>query len=556
MNKNGSRLSMIRLFLFFSFIICTLEAQRLDSALQNLERFDQKHLQDYIDKELNQSNKEQNIKPNNIINSQNSHKYFFKSIIFEKTKLNLKENIEIIKTYENRILTTQDILDIISKTTNNLIKKGYSTSAVTIKQIDQINQILILEVKVGKIDNILLNNNLNDRRLKTLPLKNGSVFNIFDLDQAIENLNNASINTISNIQASNQYGFSNIYLQTQDQPFEFYTNMDNSGQSDMGEYRSSIAITSNNIFNINDSFNLTYSKNFPFAKSGYDEELYFASLSIPINNSKILFSFSNSRTSTKAYGYASEYTRKNNIYRYKIGLKHILTRINKTKVSIYSNINIKETKNTIDDIILETSSGRYNSISIGIETLSSISNGSIFSQLEYSKGVKLFGSRGNIKNSPYDTEFDIIKIPLSIQKYIYSNQNYGLLLKSNFATFYSKDSLLFADKFSIGSEYTVRGFKDSSVSLDYGTYLNNTLYLKLFDTNKYIQSFSPFIGIDFGYGRDYYLPNSDKLIGIAYGILYNIGNLNIKATFSKPIKKSSNMPDEKSPFYLDISFAI
>ena len=46
MNKNGSRLSMIRLFLFFSFIICTLEAQRLDSALQNLERFDQKHLQD------------------------------------------------------------------------------------------------------------------------------------------------------------------------------------------------------------------------------------------------------------------------------------------------------------------------------------------------------------------------------------------------------------------------------------------------------------------------------------------------------------------------------
>ena len=248
---------MIRLFLFFSFIICTLEAQRLDSALQNLERFDQKHLQDYIDKELNQSNKEQDIKPNNIINSQNSHKYFFKSIIFEKTELNLKENIEIIKTYENRILTTQDILDIISKTTNNLIKKGYSTSAVTIKQIDQINQILILEVKVGKIDNILLNNNLNDRRLKTLPLKNGSVFNIFDLDQAIENLNNASINTISNIQASNQYGFSNIYLQTQDQPFEFYTNMDNSGQSDMGEYRSSIAITSNNIFNINDSFNLS-----------------------------------------------------------------------------------------------------------------------------------------------------------------------------------------------------------------------------------------------------------------------------------------------------------
>jgi len=123
MNKNGSRLSMIRLFLFFGFIICALEAQRLDSALQNLERFDQKHLQDYIDKELNQSNKEQDIKPNNIINSQNSHKYFFKSIIFEKTELNLKENIEIIKTYENRILTTQDILDIISKTTNNLIKK-------------------------------------------------------------------------------------------------------------------------------------------------------------------------------------------------------------------------------------------------------------------------------------------------------------------------------------------------------------------------------------------------------------------------------------------------
>lgn len=427
---------------------------------------------------------------------------------------------------------------------------------MTIKEIDPKNKKLILEVKIGRIENILLNDNLNDRRLKTLPLRKNQIFNIFDLDQSIENLKNASLDVTSNIEAAENYGYSNVFFKTKDENFNLYTNFDNSGQSKDSRYKSSLAYTHNNLLKLNDSISLTYSRSFPFEKNHYKESLYSALFSIPINNTKITFSYSRSYTSSLVKGENVDYKRKSNIDKYKIEIKQTIARIDKTKISAYSNINIKNTKNKIDDNLLETSSGRYSNIAIGIEAVSPIQNGSVFGQLEYSRGVKLFGSRGNLEGSPYNTEFNIISARLSLQKYLYANENIAFLLKSNLAGFYSNKPLLSADKFEIGSEYTVRGFKDSSVALDYGGYLNNTIYLKILSGNKYIRGFSPFIGLDVGYGRDYFLSAPDKLVGFAYGFSYSLGNFNIKATFSKPLKKSSNMPKEKAPFYLNISYYI
>lgn len=549
---------MMKTLFFSSIAFSVLLAERAnDGAIQSLDLFDQKQRQEYIDIELEEALKQENkIDSNSILNTNSSNTYFFKEIVFEKTELNLKENVKLVKQYENKIITTQDILDIISKTSNNLIRKGYSTSVVTIKQIDKENQRLILEVKIGRINNILLNDNANDRRLKVLPMVKGDIFNIFNLDQSIENLNNASMDTTSKIQASEQYGYSDVYLNTQDQMYNLYANFDNSGQNEEYKYKSSLSYTHNNLLNLNDTINFTYSKSLPFSRKNYNERLYSTAFSIPVNNTKLSFSFSGSNTRNLINGEAGEYLRKSKIDRYKIGIKQTLTRIDKTKISAYANLNIKNNKNKIDDNLLETSSGRYSNIAIGLEATSSISRGSVFAQLEYSKGLKIFGSRGNTQDSAYNTEFNIIKALLSIQKYIYADNNFGLLLKSNFALSYSNKPLLYADKFEVGSEYTVRGFKYSSAAWDYGGYLNNTISLKLFQGHKYIKGFSPFIGLDFGYGKDYLLPKADKLIGLAYGFSYDIGNFNIKATFSKALKKSKDMPKEKPPFYLNISFSI
>ncbi len=118
---------------------------------------------------------------------------------------------------------------------------------------------------------------------------------------------------------------------------------------------------------------------------------------------------------------------------------------------------------------------------------------------------------------------------------------------------YSNEPLLYADKFLIGDEYTVRGFKESSAALDYGAYSNNTIYLQFLNAPKYLRVLEPFVGLDMGYGRDYLLPNKDFLAGIAFGFRYNLNHLSLNLTASKALHKSSNMPSETIPIYLRAS---
>lgn len=112
---------------------------------------------------------------------------------------------------------------------------------------------------------------------------------------------------------------------------------------------------------------------------------------------------------------------------------------------------------------------------------------------------------------------------------------------------------MYADKFLIGDEYTVRGFKESSAALDYGAYSNNTIYLQFLNVPKYLRALEPFVGLDMGYGRDYLLSNKDFLAGVAFGFRYNLNHLSLNLTASKALHKSSNMPSETIPIYLRAS---
>ncbi|EDI9878775.1 hemolysin activation protein, partial [Campylobacter coli] len=108
---------------------------------------------------------------------------------------------------------------MIKELTNFIVAKGYSTSSVTIDGIDQERDILFLDLKYGFVGEVYLNGDNNTTRLDFgMPLKKGDKFNIYDLDTGIENLNNGARDVKIAVKASENYGYSDIFINLKSKP--------------------------------------------------------------------------------------------------------------------------------------------------------------------------------------------------------------------------------------------------------------------------------------------------------------------------------------------------
>nr|WP_250489105.1 ShlB/FhaC/HecB family hemolysin secretion/activation protein [Campylobacter jejuni] len=461
----------------------------------------------------------------------------------------------ILKKYINQPLSVNDIYNMIKELTNFIISKGYSTSSVTIDKIDQKYHILFLDLQYGFVGEVYLNGDNNTTRIDFgVPLKKGDKFNIYDLDTAIENLNNGAKDVKISVKASENYGYSDVFINLKSKPPDLILDLDNSGYKNKGEYKASTYISLSNIFNLNDSIRFGFIKGLLKDMSKEREDVYVASYTLPIQGYQLSYSLQYSDNINVIEGNDNSFIKNTDTsLRHKIMLKKILHRTSKDKFSIYANLGIKDNINKIDNFRLESSSGRYSSIASGIEYSTLAFGGFLFLNLEYEKGIPFLDSKRDFKDSLYKIEFNKVNFNLSYQKSFYINDSLAFLYQNSLGASYSNEPLLYANKFLIGDEYTVRGFKESSAALDYGAYGNNTVYLQFLNVPKYLRALEPFVGLDMGYGKDYLLPNKDFLAGIAFGFRYNLNHFSLNLTASKALHKSSNMPNETIPIYLRAS---
>lgn len=555
-----NRLRRITFFCYL-FVIINLYANDINQQEQNiikqqermLDLYKKQQEQNYINRELESANKRDKLIQQEQENKENATQkvYFFKSIVLSNFSVSDELKNDIF-TYIERNLSAEDILEIIQKTTNYFVAKGYTTSIATIKKIDDEKKELILEMKWGYVDEIYLNDKEKAWQiLFGIPLKNNDKFNIFALDQGLDNLNNSSYFHNIQIKPSHKDGYSNIFIYDNFYAYGLNVSLDNSSSEDRGAFRLNIGYTQNNILNLNDSLNLFFIHRFIKQPRDNKENIYVLNYSIPFFYIKLLYSL---QYSSSNYRLTPSISNANDSLRHKVDLFWVIYRSQINKISLYANTSIKDNTNKIGDSRLESSSGRYTNISAGLEMISRIFNGSLFFNIEYQMGVPYLGAKKNSPQSIYDFEYRKFLFNLVYQKYIFSNQTLGISYKTSLSGSYSPKTLLTNDKMLVGDEYSVRGFKESSVAWDYGIYMNNTFSLTFLEPYSYLD-FEPFIGLDFAYGRDYLLPN-DTLVGVAVGIQYRLKNFSLSLTCSHALHKSSNMPDESMPFYLRASFAI
>lgn len=565
--KRSWKITLCLLTLLGSSSILNAATVQRDS-LNDIERtqrlLELRQKQDYINQQLMYPNRNKpKVEKDVLDNIEEGKKYLFTNIQLVGSNKLKKETDKIIKEYINTEMGKEDIYNLLIKLSNVFLVKGYSTTLVTLKSGNVNKGELIYEVKEGKVRDIKFmdkQEGFRDRlKIKTaFPMKKGELLNTRDMDQGIENMNVGGNNNVAEIVPTDEYGYSDIMIEENYTPTGFSIGMDNSSYKDKGRNKVNIGFSQDNILGINDVLTLNYIERLTKDREKDKESNYDIGLAFPIGYWKISYNYNlgdNYNTYTSDIG---SYKTESRTEKHKLKLSRVISRGQYQKTTIHTGLTVRDNKNTLNGLLLEVNSKKYANTSIAIDHTNRFLGGTIFGALEYERGVPWLGAEGDprpLKEGDYKIEYDKINFNLDWLRY-FNIKEHNFQYRLGIGGSYSDDRLLAVNQFTMGDEYTVRGFKESSVAGNKGVYLNNTLtYLGGKNTNEYLSMFKPFIGLDAGASRDRDLPNSDKIVGMALGVRFDIGHINGSLTYGIPLKWAEGMPHEKNPIYFNISYS-
>lgn len=542
-------------------------ASGIDRAQKDLERtqrlLELRQQQEYINQQLQYPNRVREEENENVIpDIEEGKKYIFTDIQLVGSKLYEKETRKIIKEYENIEMSKVDIYELLTKLSNVFLGKGYSTTLVTLKSGNIHTGQLVYEVKEGKVRDIKImgkEEGIKDRlRLKTaFPMKKGDLLTTQDMDQGIENMNIGGYNNVAEITPTEEYGYSDIIIEENYSPTGFSIGMDDSGYKDKGRNKINLNFSQDNILGVNDRLTLNYIERLTKDRDLDKESNYDIGYSFPIGYWKIAYNYNLGDTYNTTVSPLGAYKSESRSEKHKLKISRILSRGQYQKTTLHLGMEYKDNYNTLNGLVLNVSTKKYASTSIAIDHTNKFLGGTIFGMLEYERGVPWLGAEGDpkpLKEGDYKIEFDKINLNLDWLR-TFEAKGHAFQYKLGLGATYSEDRLLAAEQFTMGDEYTVRGFKESSVAGNKGIYINNTItYLGTQDMNRYLAMFKPFIGLDGGISRDKDLPTSDKIAGLALGIKFNAGSLNASFTYGIPLVWAKGMPHEANPIYFNMSY--
>lgn len=565
MTKNWRRILLCLLSLSGTIHAAVVPQRDTLSDIEKTQRLlELRQQQEYINQQLMYPNRKvEEKKENEILNMEDGKKYLFKKITLEGSNLYEKETKALIKKYENTEMSKQDIYELLTKLSNIYLAQGYSTTLVTIKSGNVNTGELVYQVKEGKVRDIKMlgkKTNLRDkmRIFGAFPIKKGDLLRTQDMDQGIENMNIGGYNNVTEITPTEEYGYSDILIEENYRPTGFSIGMDDSGYKDKGRNKVNINLSQDNILGLNDRFTANYIERLTKNRKLDKESNYDLGYSIPLGYWKIAYNYNLGDNYNTTISDLGSYKSESKSKKHKLKISRVLSRGQFQKTTLHLGVVHKDNFNTLNGLTLDVSTKKYSNTTIAIDHSNRFLGGTIFGMLEYERGVPWFGAEKDpspLKEGDYKIEYDKVNFNLDWMR-IFGIKEHNFQYRMGIGGTYSDDRLMSANQFTMGDEFTVRGFKESSVAGNKGVYMNNTItYLGTQNMNKFLAMFKPFIGLDGGVSRDRDLPTSDKIAGMALGVKFNMGYLNASFTYGIPLVWADGMPHEDNPIYFNMSYS-
>ena len=463
-----------------------------------------------------------------------------------------KTRVKLLAPWQNQCLNMAKISELTAHISDWYISRGYITSRAFLTEQDLSSGVLHIAVLEGKLQQIRLEG-VPSRTLKMIfPGLEGKILNLRDIEQGMEQLNRVRQTPVEiEILPGSQQGLSIVNLSaTPEFPVNGSVSFDNSGQKSTGTGQLSGALFFNNMLGLADKWFISGGRSSDFSSSK-DAQNVAAGVSVPYGYGLLDYSYSwsNYLSTINNNGYAWRSTGDSETHR--LTGSWVLFRNGDIKTAASLGLTHRINRNRLNDVLLETSSRKLSSVSLGINHTQKIASGVATFNPTFTQGVPWFGAEDdNDKQGDVPkAEFRKWSVSGSFQRPLTEK----LWWLSSLYFQWSPDRLYGSERLTLGGETSVRGYKEQYISGDNGGYWRNEVNYSLF-TLPVLGQIGAIAAFDGGWLKqdsvDRYA--SGTLWGAALGLTSSGRWFSSQFTVGTPV----NYPDWLAPDHLNVYYRV
>lgn len=499
---------------------------------------------------------------------------------------------KILNKYIGRCINKDNIESILNSLTRLYINKGYATVIVyfDISKLKSENKFIFI-IEEGMVNDIIINNipikkeisnqakenhiseekfdifidnlwkNYQEFRSKSqvftaFPFIEGKIFNLRDIEMGLDQLNRLSSNNAKLYikEAKNKNGnYSDVVVNNIKFNGTFLDfSVDNSGNKSTGENLFNITLNQDNLIGINDNLYLRYTQDLDTENGRKYNKLFYGNISAPLGYWTFTASLSYSKYLTTINGFYTTFDTSGSTLTQYYNFDRAIYRSIPYMLNFGTNLEIKDTESFIKRTKSITGSRKSSNINFYLNNIIYTKLGTIIIKPSYQKGLKYFNSKedtSDLLNIEPKLQYDLLKLYTYYNTKItlpsFKKKMISLNYTMSFDSQYSFDTLYGTNQFSVGGEYTVRGFREQLISGDSGYYVRNDLRINLQQLFSNILA-KTYLGIfyDYGYVRNKYkIANDNSNSGYMAGTGLIFGYYGKQWNWSLTYAKALHSPD-------------
>lgn len=420
-------------------------------------------------------------------------------------KLSERQRSRLAAPYLNRCLTVGDIERLLGDVTKAYIDRGYSTSRAYLPEQDLTTgslRVLVLEGRISRIE-------LEGRGVfldgAFLPAE-GDRLNLRRLEQGIDQINRLSSNNATlDIRPGDKPGESVVVVHNEPSR-RIYANLsaDNLGSRSTGRNQMAFTLTGEGLLGHNELISVTRRQSRPLndGPNRSSSENYF--ISYPLGPISLSGGYTASRYRTiidTAAGVPLEL--RGNSHNGFGTIDLALFRNRTDRINLSTTLTVKDNESLIDGQRLDVSSRKLAVLDADL-TYSSTALGGLFTLgLGYSRGLSAFDALQDAAGLPKEApraQFDKWRFLLSyFNGFTLGKQR--VTVSSTFTAQVTGDTLYGTEQFAVGGVYSVRGFRETSLTNDKGFAWRNEVGVPISLPTVFGQpvTLKPYLGADLGY---------------------------------------------------------
>ncbi|MDQ8036315.1 MAG: ShlB/FhaC/HecB family hemolysin secretion/activation protein [Pedobacter sp.] len=477
--------------------------------------------------------------------------------------LDVDEQKKLTAPFTGRCISLGDINSLLAVITNAYVAKGLVTARAYIAPQDMSSGKLEILVVEGRVDKLLLedgkkNNSIN--LATAFPGVKGKPLSLPDLEQGLDQVNRlAANNATMDIQPGNGIGSSTVLIKNEPRKsWSAGASVDNYGSKSTGINQLGVNASLYNLSRLNDLINLSQNRSFPYSKTGIGQVANSASYSIPYGYYTFTLSWSGSEYDSQVTGTAGAFETTGTTGQTTLKADRVIYRGKAGRAALSMDITTKKTRNYILGELISASSRNLSIFNFGGNFVSSLWGGGLTLELAYSQGLKILDAeedRSDLPDFAPRAQFQRINYGFTWNKPL-SLLDQSLTFSSQLQGQYGLDALYSSEQISVGSFYSVRGFRETSVAGDRGLYVRNDLSLNLPLDMRGRPFLRPYLGLDAGSVNERYVSTGGTLAGMALGASLSLGGANFDVSATRSLHVPNDLPREKGYLFLRASYSL